>query len=331
MKLVIKHLGEIIIALAGIILIICSIIFFKPRISFFFANTLTKMTGISYQVLDKLKDTDLKPEPSKPEMPDNSSSYQWVPTTFNGSNNIIGRFVWTDGTDYYYSRAMLDSDIQLKLNRETNTWEIKTWAGCNSFDGEDVWTDGTDTYLSLYNSKTSKYEHYILRDNKWVTQSWNYTKFTGSNIWNSNTYVFYCNDTVQIAMKNGKWLNAASAFTGLDSFFGSEVWTDGTTFYYSFIDQQYKLNGWAWEPITWNGITNEDMEGNMIWTDGECMYHSLNEQQYKINTETLTLEAVNWTGLERENSGLCGADVWTDGINIYFSAADDHQYIKVKN
>ena len=340
MKKISEHLGEIIVALAGICLIVMLVVTFRAPIGGFFTNTINKLTGIGTQVLANIESPDFTPEPGEPEeTPDGTYSYEWAPMSWNGENkNFSGRLVWTDGTNYYYSRAFsATNNVQYVLNQETNTWEEKTWEGCTWFMGDDVWTDGTNTYLSLYDSNASysnRYQHYVLQDGKWVKQTWNYTQFTGSYIWNTKNFAFYCNGETQIALQNGKWLNAANAFTGLDSFFGSDVWTDGTSFFYSFGSKQYKLSGWNWEAITWEGL-NDNMDGDMIWTDGENMYYSITNKQFKLNTETLTVEPVTWTGISDELYGLCGADVWTDGTNLYFSELDFdgeiYQYVRVKN
>lgn len=340
MKLITKHMGEVLIAIAGIILGVMAVIAFRVPIGNFFTGTISKMTDIGGEILQEI-DPDVVPGVGDTEDLPGGNTYDWVPMTWNGTiNNFSGRLVWTDGEDFYYSKngSHIVNSTHYKLNKETNTWETYDWGSVVWFSGDDVWTDGTNTYLSFYDSNASysnRYQHYVLQDGAWVKKTWNYTQFTGGYIWNTKNFAFYCNGETQIALQNGKWLNAASAFTGLDSFFGSDVWTDGTSFYYSFVNKQYKLNGWAWEEITWNGITEAGMDGDMIWKDGDNIYYSMTTSQFKVNTETLTLEPVTWTGLDAVEYGLCGADVWTDGTNLYFSDLDfdggSVQYIRVKN
>lgn len=59
MKLISEHLGEIIVALAGVALLITAIVFFKADIGDFFANIIEKLTGIGDKVLNNLDTIDV--------------------------------------------------------------------------------------------------------------------------------------------------------------------------------------------------------------------------------------------------------------------------------
>ena len=54
MKLISEHLGEIIVALAGVALLVTAIVFFKADIGNFFENIVSKLTGIGDKVLNNL-------------------------------------------------------------------------------------------------------------------------------------------------------------------------------------------------------------------------------------------------------------------------------------
>lgn len=55
MKLISEHLGEIIVALAGVALLIAAITLFKTDIGEFFANITSKLTEVGNNVLDSIK------------------------------------------------------------------------------------------------------------------------------------------------------------------------------------------------------------------------------------------------------------------------------------
>ena len=66
----------------------------------------------------------------------------WEPKTWNGLTGFYGQYIWTDGTNTYYS----NSSKQYVLNGDT--WKSKTWTGLTTFDGRDIWTDGSNYYHS---------------------------------------------------------------------------------------------------------------------------------------------------------------------------------------
>lgn len=115
----------------------------------------------------------------------------WVPKTWNGLTDFNGAYVWTDGTDIYFSYYT----TQKVLNKATSTWSDKTWTSYTSFDGRYVWKDGSDTYYSLVNSNTYNYDGYMLNSNRngWdelgtIVDSFNYN---GNQVWTDGdeTYV----------------------------------------------------------------------------------------------------------------------------------------------
>lgn len=52
MKLISEHLGEIIVALAGVALLISAIVLFKAPLGEFFTSIVTKLTGVGNKVLE---------------------------------------------------------------------------------------------------------------------------------------------------------------------------------------------------------------------------------------------------------------------------------------
>ena len=61
MKLISEHLGEIIVALAGVALLIAACVVFKAEIGEFFSNIVEKLTGIGDNVLDGIDVSDMDP------------------------------------------------------------------------------------------------------------------------------------------------------------------------------------------------------------------------------------------------------------------------------
>ena len=66
----------------------------------------------------------------------------WEKITWNGYDGIIGCYVWTDGDNFYYSYGTAQYVLK------GDAWEPKVWTGLSSFNANDVWTDGTYYYYS---------------------------------------------------------------------------------------------------------------------------------------------------------------------------------------
>ena len=62
MKLISEHLGEIIVALAGVALLVAACVVFKAEIGGFFNSIVSKLTGIGNNVLDGINVGDMNPE-----------------------------------------------------------------------------------------------------------------------------------------------------------------------------------------------------------------------------------------------------------------------------
>jgi len=78
----------------------------------------------------------------------------WVPKIWNGLRSFYGNYIWSDGTNIYYSYY----NDQYVLDKSTSTWIPKTWNGLIIFDGQYIWTGGTNIYYS-YNGN-----NYILTE-----------------------------------------------------------------------------------------------------------------------------------------------------------------------
>ena len=116
-------------------------------------------------------------------------------------------------------------------------------------------------------------------------------------------------------------------WNGLTSFYGSDLWTDGENVYYSKDEEQYILKeNNTWEAITWNidVDAHESIYASRIWTDGESIYsyyyrHGSSDVTYiEYNKQTHMWDEKTWYGVENFVISE-GENIWTDGINIYYS------------
>ena len=247
-------------------------------------------------------------------------SSDWNIMSWNGYTEFQGAYIWTDGTDFYYSY----NNNQYVLNKSTNTWVAKTWNGYNQLLGDRVWTDGTNIY---YSNGTNG--QYVLNKatSTWSVKSWNYA-ISGNDIWECNGNI-YCSAGLSSSKQyvldkaNGVW--KSKTWNGdIPSYFrGLYIWTDGDDIYYSDDVNHAQLildkSTDTWNSITWN-ITIYD--GDRIWTDGKNVYYSLYSEQYVLDKTNKTWNTKSWSGL----TSFEGNNVWKYGNNIYYSRRNS-QYI----
>jgi hypothetical protein len=229
-----------------------------------------------------------------------------MPMVWEGVSSIGSNYIWTDGTDIYYSYY----GIHYVLNRETNTWKSKTWNGLTDFNGDYIWTDGKNIYLSDDSSK-----QYVLNGNTWKAKDWNSISFYGHNVWTDGTNIYLSEPNDQYVLKNGAW--EAKTWKGFNPI-GQYIWTDGTNIYSSDsnngVSTHYILDKTTstWTSKTWKGLTN--FWGGGVWSDGTNTYYA---NSYVLKGDT-------W---ESVTLGASGAYGWTDGKNLYVSIDGDKQYL----
>ena len=240
----------------------------------------------------------------------------WDQKTWSGLSNFDGSFVWTDGTDIYYS----NNNYQYVLDKSTFTWSVKTWNGLLYFYRENIWTDGTDIYYSNGSSQ------YVLdkTTSTWSVKTWNgISTIYGHRIWTDGTNIYCSNGSQQYILDKSTSTWSEKIWSGLTSFVGNLVWTDGTNFYYSTTSGvQYVLNKSTstWSEKIWSGLTL--FSGSDIWTDGTDIYCSNGSSQYILDKTTSTWSVITWGGLSSFN----GNKVWSDGTDSYYSD-DSTQYV----
>ena len=240
----------------------------------------------------------------------------WDQKTWSGLSNFDGSFVWTDGTDIYYS----NNNYQYVLDKSTFTWSVKTWNGVPYFYRENIWTDGTDIYYSNGSAQ------YVLdkTTSTWSVKTWNgISTIYGHRIWTDGTNIYCSNGSQQYVLDKSTSTWSEKIWSGLTSFVGNLVWTDGTNFYYSTTSgAQYVLNKSTstWSEKIWSGLTL--FSGSDIWTDGTDIYCSNGSSQYILDKTTSTWSVITWGGLSSFNR----SSIWTDGTDIYFSNGSE-QYV----
>ena len=164
------------------------------------------------------------------------STNTWNDVSWNGFNELMsGSYVWTDGTNTYYSSG----STHYVLDKSTNTWNTKTWNGLTSFGGSVIWTDGDNVYLSSGSSN-----QYVLdkSTSTWNTKTWNgFNNFSGNGIWTDGDniyysgyvsgagYVNYVLDKSTNTWSTKTWYFIGGGVTNLTT----TAWTDGTNIYYS--------------------------------------------------------------------------------------------------
>ncbi len=164
-----------------------------------------------------------------------SDSKIWDDKIFSGLASVAGQYIWSDGTDTYYSNGT----AQYVLNKSTSTWSVKTWTGLTSFYGLYIWSDGTDTYYSNGASQ------YVLNKttSTWSAKTWTgATSFYRANVWTDGTDIYLSEGNSQYVLNKTTSTWSAKTWTGLTSFYGQYVWTDGTDIYITTSSVQKVLN-----------------------------------------------------------------------------------------
>jgi len=171
-------------------------------------------------------------------------SGRFISKVWRGLTEFYATYVWTDGTNIYYS-GYGDGD-QYVLNGDT--WEPKVWNGLpdSPFYGKYIWTDGTNIYHSF-----SSYQ-YVLNGDTWEAKTWGGVKSPEARwIWTDGTRIYYTSGSAQFEFIAGSFFDKT-----WDNYVqpeGMNVWTDGTNIYCSFDGVQHILNGNAWVATDFEG------------------------------------------------------------------------------
>lgn len=255
-------------------------------------------------------------------------SNNWSTKTWSGFSEVEGYYIWSDGTNTYYSN---DSD-QYVL--QGDTWVQKVWnpnaLGKVPQYGYDIWTDGLNWYYSGgNNTKQYKLNEY----GYWVNYSWNgYTSFSGQNIWTDGTRIFISKTSGNIQKILNRYTSTWENVTWSGLSFNpdaSNIWTDGEDIYlYNGSSSNYILDKgtFNWTSVTINNLP-PTFYASEVWSDGENTYYDYDtegEVAHLIwNKSTLTWDTHSWAGIP---GGIWGSEIWKLGNQIYSSYINE-QYV----
>ena len=255
-------------------------------------------------------------------------------------NGALGRDIWTDGDDIYYSapvgtNSYTDTRDHFKINN--NIWIRLLWRNYYPSYGRYVWHKQNNTYYSKISYGTGYNYYYNKSYNTWISTTWSgLTKIDGSDIWTDGDNIYYShyNDSdghyqSEQYILNGTTWEEKHWSGSMWPRAGAYVWTDGNNIYYSVGTTHSMLdkNSNTWIEKQWFGPANDfSFYGNNIWTDGDNIYYSANNKHYILNKNTDTWTEKTWYGLTEFN----GIDVWTYNNNVYYLNLNQ-QYILDKN
>ena len=257
----------------------------------------------------------------------------WVKVNWYGLNNFDAQNIWTDGTDYYYSKG----NMHFKKDPVNNAWEQVTWKGLTEFDGQYVWNYNGETYYS----KGSKQYKLDMATKNWSTKNWvglpNLDYFDGSRIWTDGTNYYLSHmayDKVTYKVINDSTLEAVAGWN-ID-LMGDFIWTDGTYYFHSYqistsnvldpLTKQWSSGFVFTGSVIDHGQGGIHFDGRYVWTDGINTYYSSNLGNAIVSTATQELITIEFTGAPEI---IYGDKIWTDGENIYYSNGTE-QYVFVK-
>ncbi len=267
----------------------------------------------------------------------------WVKVNWVGLNDFDALNIWTDGTDYYYSKG----NMHFKKDQATKSWNQVTWKGLTDFNGQYVWNYNGETYYSKgtastgANGITRTEHHYVLdlANQTWKETSWtSYGPMEGDDVFivdgvcyaGEYSAPYYRGDCIKF---NGETWEVVDGW--LEPF-ASSVWTDGTNYYYNSVARHNEIldrNTNEWDTLVWadtDGVlmnAEKYFDGSRVWTDGTKMYYSEGSRQNVLDTVNHCFIEKTWIGMP---DVLDGRRIWTDGNNIYYSYGTE-QYVFAKN
>ena len=257
------------------------------------------------------------------------TNHYWVSKTWNGLTNFQGQYVWSDGTNIYYSM----NSMQYVLNKSTSTWTAKTWSGYSYIDGRYIWSDDTNIYYSSGNDQC------VLNKSTstWTTKSWNRPggySFSGIYVWTDGTNIYSSNreSDGNGILTNNNWYSVT--FGG--NYYrigGSDVWTNGINCYSRVGDTTYIFDK---STKTWSSTSdftnvNGSVDASSVWSDGINMYYTYrpgysDSGSYILSGNNWYTMSDNLESLIPSNKAILGNRIWTDGTDIYYSD-DTYQYV----
>ncbi len=243
----------------------------------------------------------------------NSEEKSWT-LVQSGLMAGVGRYVWTDGENYYSSYSEFGAAESYRnrnyvFDKSTERWSSKEWYGIATFSAyEFLWSDGTNIYLScadiqlVLNTSTMTF----------TPKTWyGRTSFSGRSIWTDGENIYYSGGTgLQYVLDKSTSTWYEKTWNGVSSIVAEDIWTDGENIYWSSgTNIQYVLDKSTstWSVKSWN----ISPYGRNIWKEGDNIYYS----NYMLDKSNSRWIEKTWNGL----NDIRGRYVWSDGENTFYS------------
>lgn len=249
---------------------------------------------------------------------DSNGNYTNVWENKQWNVQISGKYIWTDGTNTYYS----EGTKQYQLNDSTLNWTEKTWGVLTDFYGRYIWTDGTN----IYYSEASK--QYKLVGTTWVQQTWiGLGELYGNGIWKYNNDIYYSRAKSQykLTKNTSNWVPVS--WENLDSFQGYNIWYFNDKVYNSYkTNTQYihyildtSTTNIKWTRKLWANY--KSFTGEDIWTDGNNIF----ADAYLLNSnEVASIKHITWSNIPDNFDPI---NIWHIGNTTYYSNGTTHKII----
>lgn len=254
------------------------------------------------------------------------SSGYWVPVTWNGLTDFDGKYIWSDGTNTYYSSG----SSQYVLDNSNNTWITKTWSGTSvKLDGRFIWYNPYSNDWIYSNGST----HLALNGSTWETTEFTQTgggaaSFTGITIWYNgpqNSRSAYragganyrlLDARIWYLLKSTDWPSMSTDYL----WYPHDFDTEGKT-YYSRSEPGYQgvIENETYSSISWSV---KPYQGAYVWTSANHTYYSYNNNNYVLNDEKTAWLLTYWPGLN--GVSLDASHIWHDGSTTYYSYGTTH-------
>lgn len=208
-----------------------------------------------------------------------------------------------------------------------NTWEKITMYPTSLVVGAKyIWTDGKN----IYNFRMYGTDCQILNDNTWEPHTWKSdTDLRGDFIWSDGTNIYSSHYTEigldkneHLVLNGDTWISKKWKLQSSRDYMpnGYDIWSDGTNIYYSESYRHLVLDGDTWKDKEWN----VEFHGAAVWSDGVEIYMYTDSDSDTAGNYQL-IDGV-WKRKEWNIDIAAGANVWTDGENMYYSGGKQ-QYV----
>lgn len=177
-----------------------------------------------------------------------------------------GRYIWNDGTNYYYSAGKSANQYKFTVSVNGSRLDVsfKRWTNApTNLYGGSIWKAGSNIY------HTYAWSTHVLdaSTSTWSEKTWNgFIPGSGQNVWTDGEHYYFSagSDQYVLDISTSTW--SPKTWYGLTSFNGVNVWTLGGQIYCSNGSRHYVLNP---STSTWSEIyPGVSFEGSYVWEHG---------------------------------------------------------------